>query len=403
MPAEDPTSSPFTGTTVTARHAAVAVLRESSRVQRVTLFTGGFVWLVTGYAEVKELLAHPAMAKHNQVVPHRDVTSDDLHAAVYTSVLTSTPPDHTRLRELVTSAFTARRVKEFRPRVQETTDGPLDALGRAGAEGSPVHLVAALGYPLPVTVIAELLGVPVHDREAFPGWSSVIDNASAYPGGTYLRAAEEMVAHVREMISDKRRAPADGLLSALIHVHDGDDRLTADELSSTVFLLLAAGHETTVDLITGAVHSPLSHPVQLRLVREEPDRLAAVVEEQLRYDGPKQVPIPSVATEPITVGGVTIPRGDVVLPSLLAANRDPERLAEPDRFDITGAATSHPAFGHGLHHCLGAPPARLEGGIAVGSLLHRFPRLRLADPETEPGRPPSLLMNGLAALPVTVA
>ncbi|MFR9731373.1 cytochrome P450 family protein [Saccharopolyspora sp. MS10] len=403
MPAEDPTPSPFTETTGTARHAAVAALRESGPVQRITLFTGGSAWLVTGYAEVKELLAHPAMAKHNQVVPHRDVTPDHLHAAMYTSVLTSNPPDHTRLRKLVTSAFTARRVKELRPRVQETTDGLLDALGRAGADGSPVDLVAALGYPLPITVIAELLGVPVDHREAFRGWSSVIVNGSAHPAGTYLRAAEEMVAYVRKMISDKRRAPADDLLSALMHVHDGDDRLTADELSSTVFLLLAAGHETTVNLITGAVRSLLSHPVQLRLVREEPDRLAAVIEEQLRYDGPKQVPIPSVATEPITVGGVTIPRGDVVLPSLLAANRDPERFAEPDRFDITRAATSHLAFGHGLHHCLGAPLARLEGRIAVGSLLRQFPRLRLVDPETEPGRHPSLLMNGIVALPVTVA
>lgn len=403
VPTEELTPSPFTETTGTARHPAVAALRESGPVQRITLFTGASVWLVTGYTEVKELLAHPAMAKHNQVVPHRDVTPDDLHAAMYTSALTSNPPNHTRLRKLVTSAFTARRVKELRPRVQETTDGLLDALERAGSDGSPVDLVATFGYPLPLTVIAELLGVPVDDREAFRGWSSVIVNASAYPAGTYLRAAEEMVAYVRVMISDKRRTPAADLLSALIHVHDGDDRLTTDELTSTVFLLLAAGHETTVNLISGAVHSLLSHPDQLRLVRQEPDRLTAVVEEQLRYDGPKQVPIPSVATEPITVGGVTIPRGDVVLPSLLAANRDPERFAEPDRFDITRAATSHLAFGHGLHHCLGAPLARLEGVIAVGNLLRRFPQLRLADPETEPGRQPSLLMNGIVALPVTIS
>ncbi len=380
MPAEDLIPSPFTETTGAARHAAVAALGESGPVQRVTLFTGGSVWLVTGYTEVRELLAHPAMAKHNQVVPHRDVTPDDLHAAMYTSVLTSNPPDHTRLRKLVTSAFTARRVKELRPRVQETTDGLLDALGRAGADGSPVDLVATLGYPLPIAVIAELLGVPVDDREAFRDWSSVIVNASACPAGTYLRAAEEMVAYVRQMISDKRRAPAEDLLSALIHVHDGDDRLTADELSSTVFQLLAAGHETTVNLISGAVHSLLSHPVQLRLVREEPDRLAAVIEEQLRYDGPKQVPIPSVATEPITVGGMTIPRGDVVLPSLLAANRDPERLRR------AGSLRHHPS-------CRVAPGVRARSAPLSGCTAgqtggpHRRRQPAAPVPPSAAGRP----------------
>ncbi|MGV9852986.1 cytochrome P450 family protein [Streptomyces sp. NPDC003442] len=400
MAVGSPVPSPFTETTGTARSAALDALTTSGPVQRFKLFNGVPVWLVTGYAEARALLAHPAMAKDPEVVPHAKATPADLHAAMYTSVLTANPPHHTRLRKLVTAAFTVRRIERLRPRVQEITDGLLDALDEAGADGAPVDLVAGLCYPLPITVIAELLGVPVADREAFRGWSSIVINGSVHPADTYLSAAADMVAYLRGMISEKRRSPADDLLSALIAVRDGQDRLSEDELSSMVFLLLLAGHETTVNLISGAVYSLLCHPEQLRLVRAEPGRLPAVVEEQLRQDGPKQTPVPSVTTAPITVGGVTIPRGDVVVVSLLAANRDPGRFAEPDRFDITRPAAPHLAFGHGLHHCLGAPLARLEGAIAVGSLLRRFPGLRLADTDTEPQRLPSLLMNGVADLPV---
>jgi cytochrome P450 len=327
----------------------------------------------------------------------------DLHAAMFTHMLTSNPPDHTRLRKLVAAAFTVRRIEALRPRIQEITDGFLDELGRAGAHGAPVDLVAGLAYPLPITVIAELLGVPVDDREAFRGWSSILVNGSVHHAEVYLRAAKDMVDYVRGMISAKRIAPADDLLSALIDVHDGGDRLSEDELSSMVILLLVAGHETTVNLIAGVAYSLLSHPRQLRLVHDEPSRLAAAVEEQLRHDGPVQVPLPSVTTAPITVGGVTIPAGDIVLPALLAANRDPARFAEPDRFDVTRPPASHLAFGHGLHHCLGAPLARLEGVVAIGSLLQRFPELRLAaEPDTEPERFPSLLLNGIVGLPVTL-
>jgi cytochrome P450 len=207
---------------------------------------------------------------------------------------------------------------------------------------------------------------------------------------------------VRELIAAKRAEPRDDLLSALIAVHEGSDRLSQDELTSMVFLLLVAGHETTVNLIVSGTLALLRHPDQLALLRAEPERLPAAVEELLRYDGPLQVTVPSIAAAPIEVGGVTIPAGDVVLPALLAANRDPGRFPEPDRLDVTRASNSHMAFGHGLHHCLGAPLARLEGRIALGSLITRFPGLRLADPATEPPRNPGLIMNGLIALPVVL-
>jgi cytochrome P450 len=183
-------------------------------------------------------------------------------------------------------------------------------------------------------------------------------------------------------------------------VRDGDgDRLSADELSSTVFLLLAAGHETTASLVSLAVHRLLAEPAQLAALRAEPGRIPAAIEELLRFDGPVQVTMPSVATAPVTVGGVTIPAGEVVVPVVAAANRDPRRYAEPERLDIDRDPAPHLAFGHGIHHCLGAPLARLEGRIALETLLARFPRLRPAT-SAEPTRDPGLLLNGLRELPV---
>jgi cytochrome P450 len=394
------TPSPFTETTGTARHAAFAELATTGPVQKVMLFTGVPAWLVTGYAEVRELLAHPAVVK-TVGGPHMDTMPPDLNAAMNTHLLSTNPPDHTRLRRLVTAAFTVRRVEALAPRVQEITDGLLDELAATGTDG-PVDLVDGFGFPLPITVITELLGIPPGDRVDFRRWSTVVVNGNVHPHEVYVDAARNIVGYVRELIAAKRADPADDLLSALIAVHEGGDRLSQDELTSMVFLLLVAGHETTVNLIVSGTYALLGNPDQLALLRAEPERLPAAVEELLRYDGPVQVTIPAIAATPIEVGGVTIPAGDVVLPALLAANRDPARFPEPDRLDITRPSNPHMAFGHGLHHCLGAPLARLEGRIALGALLARFPGLRLADPATEPARNPGLLINGLVALPVVL-
>jgi cytochrome P450 len=394
--------SPFTETTGAARHAAFAELAATGSVQHVVLFTGVPAWLVTGYAEVRELLAHPAMVKVEGGGPHMDAMPPDLSAAMHMHLLGTNPPDHTRLRRLVTAAFTARRVEALVPRIQEIADGLLDDLAAAGAGRRPVDLVEGFGFPLPITVITELLGIPPGDRAEFRRLSSITVNGAVHPPDVYVEAARGMVGYVRELIAAKRADPRDDLLSALVAVHEGGERLSQDELTSMVFLLLVAGHETTVNLIVNGTSALLRHPEQLALLRAEPERMPGAVEEMLRYDGPVQVTIPAVAAAPIEVGGVTIPAGDVVVPALLAANRDPARFPEPDRFDITRAPTSHLAFGHGLHHCVGAPLARLEGRIAIGSLLARFPRLRLADPAADPARNPALLMNGLVALPVVL-
>jgi cytochrome P450 len=393
--------SPFTETSGPARHAAFAELAGTGPVQKVTLFTGVPAWVVTGYAEVRELLAHPALVK-TIGGPHVDEMPPDLVAAIDTHLLSTNPPDHTRLRRLVTAAFTTRRVEALAPRVQEIADGLLDDLAAAGGGGRPVDLVDGFGFPLPITVITELLGIPPGDRAEFRRWSSITVNGAVHPPEVYVDAARSMVGYVRELVAAKRTDPGDDLLSALIAVHEGGDRLSEDELTSMVFLLLVAGHETTVNLIVSGTYALLRHPEQMALLRAEPERMPAAGEELLRYDGPVQVTIPAVAAAPIEVCGVTIPAGDVVVPALLAANRDPARFAEPARLDVTRAPNPHMAFGHGLHHCLGAPLARLEGRIALGTLLARFPGLRLADPGAEPARNPGLLMNGLVALPVVL-
>ncbi|MGB9280309.1 MAG: cytochrome P450 [Pseudonocardiaceae bacterium] len=398
-----PLPSPFTETNGRARHAAFAELAAAGPVQRVVLFTGVAVWLVTGYAEARAVLAHPDVVKGGKGGgPHRDAIPAALAAAMDQHVLSADPPDHTRLRRLVSAAFTRHRINALEPRIRRITEGLLDDMALAGAGGAPVDLVMAVGSTLPLTVISELLGVPERRRDDFRGWSNVAINGSVYPAQTFVDAATALVAYVRGLIAEKRADPSSDLLSALIAVREGGDQLSEDELTSLIFLLLVAGYETTVHLICGGTHALLTHPDQLQLLRAEPDRLPAAVEELLRFNGPAQVATPYLTAAPVRVGGVTIPAGEVVLPVLLAANRDPKKFPEPARLDVTRPPTPHLAFGHGIHHCLGAPLARLEGRVAIAALIDRFPRLRLAVPADELVWRPSLLVNGLAALPVAL-
>jgi cytochrome P450 len=394
--------SPFTETTGTARFAAYEQLAARGPVVRTTLFTGVTVWLVTGYAEARELAAHPHVVRSGGEVPHRDVLPAGLAAAMNSHLLVANPPDHTRLRRLVSAAFTRRRVASLAPRITALAAGLADDVLAAGADGTPVDLVESFAYPLPITVIADLVGVPAADRDAFRRWSSIVTYGPAYPADVFVPAVAEMVDYLRALIAAKTAEPADDLLSELIRVHEDGDRLSADELTSTVYLLLAAGHETTVGLISTGMYHLLRRPELLAALRADPARIPDAVEELLRQDGPAQVAMPSVTTAPVPVGDVTIPAGEVVVLAFAAANRDPRRYADPAGLDLDREDARHLAFGHGIHHCLGAPLARLEGRIALGTLLDRVPRLRLAEPDTEPERPPGLLLNRLRALPVRV-
>ena len=389
---------PFTATGAAERHAAYAALAAAGPVHKITLPTGAPAWLVTGYDEARQALHDPRLVKSEHVLTTvgRGVVSPELLSAVTNHMLNNNPPAHTRLRRLVAAAFTRRRVEELAPRIQQITDELLDAM--AGA--AQVDLLESFAYPLPITVICELLGVPAQRRSEFHEWSSVVVSGVLAGREVFIAASVAMVGFLRELLAAKRAAPADDLLSALVAVRDGADRLSEDELTSMALLLLVAGHETTVNLIANGVLALLTHPGQHALLQAQPDRLGTAIEELLRFDGPLQVATLRVASEPIELGAATITAGEIVVVGLLAANRGAACVPQPDALDITRADNPHLAFGHGIHHCLGAPLARLEARIALGSLLARFPRLRLAVPPGQLTWLPGVLMNGLTALPV---
>ncbi|MGH3938284.1 MAG: cytochrome P450 family protein [Pseudonocardiaceae bacterium] len=382
------------------RHNAYAELAATGPVHHVALPTGEPAWLITGYDEVRAVLHDPRLIKSD---PKRtalagDRLSPELFSAISHHMLNRDPPDHTRLRRLVTAVFTRRRIDELAPRIQQITNDLLDALvGVAQAD-----LIASFAYPLPLTVICELLGVPADNRSDFRAWSATLVTGTMANPDEFLAAARAMVSYLQELIATKRADPADDLLSALAAVHEGADRLAADELTSMVFLLLVGGHETTVNLIGNGVYALLTHPEQLTLLRAQPHRLPAAIEELLRFDGPVQTATYRVTTEPVEIGGVAIPADQIVIAGLLAANRDAAHLPDPDVLDLSREDNPHLAFGHGIHHCLGAPLARLEGRIALGCLLARFPRLHLAVPTEQLIWRPGLIMNGLVALPVAM-
>jgi cytochrome P450 len=391
------TPNPYASTGGAERHEIYDELVAGGPVHRVVLPGGTEAWLVTGYAAARAALTDPALVKGGPGGgPYADQLPAGINAAMDRHLLALDPPDHTRLRRLVAAAFTRRRCEQLAPRVQEIAD----ALVAGFADRDEVDLVSAYAYPLPITVICELLGIPEADRAGFRDWSQPLVTGMLAGFEAYSAAAVSMVGYLRELLAAKRRAPADDLLSALLAVRDGGDALTEDELTSMAFLLLVAGHETTVNLIGNGVLALLTHPDQLAAVRAAPDRMGAVVEELLRFDGPLQSAIPLVAGTATEIAGEAVPAGDVVVVSLLAANRDPSRLPGADRLDVTRAEAPHLAFGHGVHHCLGAPLARVEGRIALGTVLARFPQMRLAAPADELTRATGLLMNGLNELPV---
>lgn len=394
------TTNPFTATGPGERHVAYAALAGAGPVHRITLPTGAPAWLITGYDEVRQALHDPRIVKSQEVMAGLGggQLPPGVLAAIITHMLNSNVPDHTRLRRLVTAAFTRRRIEQLAPRIQQITDELLDTM--AGV--AQVDLIDSFACPLPITVICELLGVPAQRRAEFHDWSSVIVTGTLAAPDAFAKATTAMVDFLRELAAVKRAAPADDLLSALVAVRDGADQLSEDELTSMASLLLVAGHETTVNLIGNGVLALLTHPEQLALLRAQPHRLGDTIEELLRFDGPVQVATLRVTTEPVHLGGVTIPTGGIVVPGLLAANRDPASIPQPDVLDITRTDNPHLGFGHGIHHCLGAPLARLEGRIALTSLLARFPRLRLAVPPEQLTRRPSVLMHGLTALPVVL-
>ncbi|MDI3405759.1 cytochrome P450 [Streptomyces sp. B-S-A6] len=377
-------------------YSAFRALRERGPVHHVRFPTGDTAWMILGHEEARAALADPRM--RHDVRHSAEYDSDGLYS-IGRNMLQTDPPDHTRLRSLVAREFTARRIRALRARVQEAADELLDAMGPSGR----ADLIDAFAFPLPLTVICELLGVPGVDHRRFRAWTAKI-LAIGEPEASGL-AAQEMTVYLAGLIQEKREVEtaAEGdLLHALVRAHDEDgDHLTDEELLGMAFLLLVAGHETTVNLIANAVHLLLTHPEQLAALRADGDLLENAVEEALRFEPPTPAGTYRYTAEPVTVADTRLPKGARVVISLASANRDPARFPDPERFDIhrdPALTRSHLAFGHGIHHCLGAPLARLEANLALRALLDRFPDLAV-DGDPTPDWRPSLL-RGLGRLPV---
>ncbi|HSE93732.1 MAG TPA: cytochrome P450 [Methylomirabilota bacterium] len=359
-------------------------------------------WVLTRYEDVVAVLRDPRCVKEPIAALIAARFGVAVPPGIGLSMLDRDPPDHTRLRSLVSKAFTPRVVQRLRLHVQQIVDGLLD---RAEAAGS-MDLIEQFAYPLPVIVICEMLGVPVEDHERFKGWGLDIarglDSILLPPDSEVPRrsaaARHALSDYFRSLIVERRAAPRDDLLSALIAAEEAGDTLSEDELLATCILLLVAGHETTVNLIGNGTLALLRHPGELQRLRESPSLLASAVEELLRFDGPVQRTA-RVPSEDVTIGGRTIGKGEMVMPFIGAADRDPAQFPEPDRLDIARADNRHIAFGWGIHFCLGAPLARLEGQIAIGTLVRRLPKLALAVDRPEYRQ--SLTLRGLQALPVS--
>jgi cytochrome P450 len=372
-----------------------ARLRAERPVSAVIMPGGMPAWLVTGYAEARAALADPRLGKS---VPGWHPDPESIYAALDVHMLNSDPPDHERLRRLVNKAFTARRVEELRPRITAITASLLEDMSAQ----REVDLLASFAFPLPITVICELLGIPVADRDEFRAWSATIVSNTVTPE-VFMKDATAMVRYFSALLAAKRQAPADDLLSALVLARDEGDRLCENELVSMVFLLLVAGHETTVNLIASGILALLLNPGEFDRLRADRSLLGGAVEELLRYVNPVNHATYRFASEPVEISGVRIGKGEPVVVALSSANRDPSRYAEPDRLDLGRDSSGHLAFGHGIHYCLGAPLARLEAEVAFGGLLDRFGSMALAVPADSLRWRPSTLIHGLEALPVRLA
>ncbi|MEU3711121.1 cytochrome P450 family protein [Streptomyces catenulae] len=378
-------------------YPAYAALRASCPVQRVPTGSGGRgSYLVTGFEEAREALADPRLSKDTAAFFADKESRRRLHPAVARTMLATDPPEHARLRRLVTGSFTTRAVEELRPFIAGTVDALLDRWSGAG----PVDLVAELAVPLPVIVICELLGVPERDRAEVRRWSGELF-ASGAPD-TIDAASHSLAEYMTGLIAAKRSRPGNALLDRLISARDGADRLSEEELVSLGVLLLVAGHETTANFLGNAVLALLRHPAELQRLRRHPAEIAPSLDELLRYDSPVATATFRFTTEAVTLGGTPIPAGEPVLVAIGAANRDPARWPDPDALDLDRSAAGHLGFGHGIHRCVGAPLALAEADIALRSLLTRFPAIRLAVPAEQLTWRRTRLVRGLAELPVLV-
>ncbi|MCB8979735.1 MAG: cytochrome P450 [Ardenticatenaceae bacterium] len=364
---------------------------------------GGTIWYITRFAEVTAVLKDNDHfvkdIRHTLPPDFKTPRKSAMHRLINENMLFADPPDHTRLRALVNQAFTPRRVEQLAPRIQHITDELLDEIAVAGQ----ADLIADFALPMPVRIIAELLGIPPADQAQVADWSQAIIS----PGSRDLnysarkRKVRAFVAYLQEMFAQRQKSPQDDLISALVQAEEAGERLNEAELSSMVALLLVTGHETTVNLLGNGALALLNHPEQLGILRENGGWETAV-EELLRFDGPVETSTTRWVREDFVFEGHPMQRGDVVRVVLASANRDACHFAQPDTLDVTRRDNRHLAFGMGIHYCLGAPLARLEGQIGLQTLFERFPNLRLSAPVEELAWRSGILFRSLKSISIIV-
>ena len=379
-------------------------LREQGPLFHVADYMGiGGAWIATNYEDAIAILKDPRLIKDRlKVSPSEEkpgLEREDLMSTFMRNMLMVDPPDHTRLRSLVSKGFTPRMIEQLRPRIQQITDELLDAVQDQGK----MDLIRDFAFPLPVTVISEMLGMPTTDRQHFRNWMLEPLSADGEPGqeAAMTSVVGRSLTYFKALLNEKRAHPGDDLISSLIRVEENEDALSETELLSMIWLLFIAGHETTVNLIGNGTLALLQHPEQLQMLQRDPTFIGSAVEELLRYTAPVSLSDERWASEDILMHGTLIRKGELVLASLIAVNADPQRFHDPETLDILRRENQHLAFGKGIHYCLGAPLARLEGQIAFGTLLRRLPNVRLACAPEQLVWNHNPMLRGLLSLPVT--
>ncbi|GGE51560.1 cytochrome P450 [Pullulanibacillus camelliae] len=377
--------------------------REHSPVHHMTMPDGQTAWMIFRYEEAVAALKEERFVKDpTTFLNEKEPTEQQPHALqtqLFTHhMLNSDPPEHRRLRHLVQSAFTPRMIANLRPRIEAITNDLLDNI-----EGQKtLDLIDAFAFPLPITVICEMLGVPLEDRDKFREWSNALVEAANNP--KQIQQIQPLMLsfaqYIDQWITHRQHNPQDDLISRLIRAEERGEQLTKQEIRSLIFLLIIAGHETTVNLIGNGLLALLEHPEQLDKLKKDQTLIHSAIEEMLRYDGPVEFSTARWASEDMIFYGQAISKGELILIALDSANHDPEPFQKPEAFDITRQYNRHLAFGKGIHFCLGAPLARLEGEVALLALLARYPHLQLAaEPSTFEWRP-GILIRGLKHLPI---
>ncbi|WJH29269.1 cytochrome P450 [Paenibacillus sp. CC-CFT742] len=377
-------------------------LRAEEPVHRLLLPSGHAAWMVTRYEDAVNILQDGRFV--TGVLDNRNNETEEFlpsHQAIISRNLISVgPEDHRRLRRLIQKAFTPRMIERLRGRIVEISDELLDKIQAGNTR--EFDLIEDYAFPLPIIVICEMLGVPLKDQDKFRAWSNTIMESVSNPQMNQEsdEVMKAFVDYLQELITERRNHIQQDLISDLISIEEEGDKLTEQELYALVFVLIIAGHETTVNLIGNGMLALLEHPQQKQLLMEQPDLIQAAVEEVLRFNGPAEISNVRWAAENVDFQGIQIRQGDMMLVALSSANRDSSRYENPDTFDITRKVNDHIAFGKGIHYCLGAPLARLEGEIAINALLQRLPEIRLnTDAELLEWRP-GMIIRGLKAFPV---